>query len=103
MARTIMFVAIALVLMVGCLLLGVRLGGRIHMTLNVFQTTEPLELHAKNGTTGSLPAGTALYRYSVLPEITTYCVFVGLKERDILEGRGRTGVISPLAAFPVDE
>jgi hypothetical protein len=47
-----------------------------------------------------LPRGTTLYRYRVLPEITTYIVFVNTKNENLLSPTEMAGaVIDPIDAY----
>jgi hypothetical protein len=60
----------------------------------------PLTLQAKAGSVGTLPEGTTLYEYRVLPEITTYVVFVNTKWRSLLsEVEGGPARVQPIDAY----
>lgn len=61
----------------------------------------PLELSASTGEPGRLPAGTSLYEFRVLPEISTFVVFVNTKRRDALRGpaEGQGFVVAPVDAY----
>lgn len=54
------------------------------------------------GNEGILPKGTVLYRYKELPEITTYYMFVNLKERNVTTqyaGVEKFNLIAPVDAY----
>ena len=66
------------------------------------ELTSSIEVQLSPNNVGSLPAGTVLYEYRELPEITTYVVFVNLKERNILGEvieENRENVVSPLSGY----
>ena len=65
-----------------------------------YRLGRPLTLQAVAGQVGSLPKGATLYEYRVLPETTTYVVFVNTKSRDLLTPSRETGpVIHPIDAY----
>jgi hypothetical protein len=68
-----------------------------------YQLVKPLALQAVAGQVGSLPKGATLYEYRVLPEITTYIVFVNTKSRDLLSPSGEvSAVVHPIDAYAED-
>lgn len=69
----------------------------------VYELRRPVRLQVTPDDKGSLPKGTQLYFYRELPEITTYYVYVNLKERDlVVRNDGGDRVIDPIAAYPVN-
>lgn len=62
-----------------------------------------MELQESPERRGSVPAGTVLYEYRVLPETSTYIVFVSTQYRDVLQEYeledGRKNVIDPLNGY----
>lgn len=75
--------------------------------LRKWRLAEPMELQESPERRGSLPAGTVLYEYRVLPETSTYIVFVSTERRDVLQEYeledGRSNVIDPLSGYLSEE
>lgn len=95
-------ILISLILVFLCLiffLLGVFFGSKMPFKKDAFWLAKDIDIHSSEGV-GSLPSGLTLYRYRELPEITTYMIFINLKERDILQESPKHPGISPVAAFP---
>ncbi len=65
-----------------------------------FLLGQPLKLLAAGNDPGSLPTGTVLYQYRVLPEISTFVVFVNTKRLDALrtESGGKPFLVAPVEA-----
>ncbi|WP_074866677.1 hypothetical protein [Atopomonas hussainii] len=51
----------------------------------VFKLTKPLKLQASPDTTGTLPAGTTLYKYASAGEIETFVIFLQTKNLGLLK------------------
>jgi hypothetical protein len=72
--------------------------------LNKFNLSKNLTIQASPGKEGVIPVGAVFYEYRVLPETTTYILFVNLKERDILQQHRSVieGSVEPIDAHPAD-
>ena len=80
---------------------GERLGA-----LRRFEVKKPLEIQVAPTKRGVLPEGVVLYEYRVLPETTTYILFVNLQHRDLLVPRtagAHKAIIEPVDAYPLEE
>jgi len=80
---------------------GERLGA-----LDRFEVKKPLEIQVAPTKKGVLPEGAVLYEYRVLPETTTYILFVNSKNRDLLAprpGGEHKVVIEPVDAYPAEK
>jgi hypothetical protein len=67
-------------------------------SLSTYQVESALSLQAPGGQVGSLPKGSTLYEYRVMPETTTFVLFVNSKYRDRLT----TSPVSPGTLSPVE-
>lgn len=71
--------------------------------LRKWRLVQPLELQESPEHRGSLPVGTVLYEYQMLPETGSYIVFIKTQQRDVLEEYeaedGRKNVIDPLSGY----
>ena len=66
----------------------------------------PLEMQVSPDNRGTIPAGAILYKYRDLPEISTYYLFVNLKERDALaqySEENKFNLVIPVTAYPKNE
>lgn len=69
----------------------------------VYELKHTVSLQVSPDNEGVLPKGSKLYLYRKLPEITTYYVYVNLKERDlVVRNDGGDGLIDPITAYPTD-
>ena len=82
---------------------GLLLGRKTIGTNKKFILKSRLEIQVSPQSKGVLPQGVVLYRFNELPEITTYYMFIDLKEKDILdpyEERDKYNLIVPASAYP---
>lgn len=85
------------------------LGGRFFYSYQLFSgkrfvLLEDIELQTgeRGEKRGVLPADTVIYRYRVLPEITTYVILVNIKEHNVMRPISRPG-LSPVSGYPIDK
>lgn len=70
------------------------------LNLPTYRTNKTLILSSTNEEIGSLPAGSRIHLFRELPEITTYLVYINLKERDILKPDDESReTIRPISAY----
>ena len=68
-----------------------------------FRVVSPLDIQVSPQNIGRLPSDAVLYEYRTLPEITTYIMFVNLKETHTLvadEQSDKPNIIKPVDAYP---
>lgn len=74
-------------------------------TLEKFKLGNSIEVQLTPNSKGSIPAGTTLYKYAILPETRTFLMFVNIKNESLLvphDQEGKYNLVSPLDGYLKD-